>query len=306
MPLKTRPISLLKNSGFIFTVAMAAGLAFGGGASYTEHVLVPVLAVIMTASILDISTGIFLDFKKVASPILIALTLNFIVLSGTYIGLSYLLIDDVDLHAGFVLIGAVPPAVAVIPLTFLLGGNTKLSMIGNVAAYVAALAITPLICIIFLGSNVIEPSRLLIVLGELIVAPVVLSRFLRRTPYISSVDRWRGPVVNWGFFLVIYTIVGLNRDTFLQEPDIVLPLVIITFIATFVLAEVVNRIARFLGADKADRISLMYMATRKNGGMAGAVALIFFDPRAAMPVAVMTSLNVLHFIWLTWWVRRMR
>jgi len=306
MTLKTRLISPFSNSSFIFTVAMAAGMLFDGGASYTEHALVPVLALIMTASILDISTRIFLNFKKILSPILVALTLNFIILSGTYIGLSYLLVDDTDLHAGFVLIGAVPPAVAVIPLTFLLGGNTNLSLIGNIAAYVAALAITPLICMIFLGANFIEPARLLIVLGELIVAPVVLSRFLRRTPITSSVNRWRGPVVNWGFFLVIYTIVGLNRDTFLQEPDIVVPLVIIAFIATFVLAEIVNRVSGFLGSDKADRISLMYMATRKNGGMAGAVALIFFEPRAAMPVAVMTALNVLHFIWLTWWVKRMR
>jgi hypothetical protein len=50
----------------------------------------------------------------------------------------------------------------------------------------------------------------------------------------------------------------------------------------------------------------MLMSSRKNGGVAGAVAIIFIDPRAAMPVAVMTALNVLHFIWMTWWARRMR
>ena len=33
-------------------------------------------------------------------------------------------------------------------LTFILGGNTRFSLLGNVAAYVAALAITPLICTI--------------------------------------------------------------------------------------------------------------------------------------------------------------
>ena len=65
-------------------------------------------------------------------------------------------------------------------------------------------------------------------------------------------------------------------------------------------------IASLLGAGKADRTSLMLMSTRKNGGVAGAVALIFFDPRAALPVAVMTAVNVLHFIWLTWWAKKMR
>ena len=306
MSFNARPVGLLKNSSFVFILAMAVGLAFNGGASYTEHALIPVLAIIMTVSILDISARIFLDFRKVLSPILLILILNFVLLSGTYIGLSHLLVDDSDLHAGFVLLAAVPPAVAVVPLTFLLGGNTKFSLIGNVAAYVAALAITPLISIVFLGSNFVELTRLLIVLGELIVAPMVLSRVLRRTPVATNVVRWRDPVVNWGFFLVIYTIVGLNRDVFIDEPGTLVPLAIVTFVATFVLAEAVNRIARLFGAGKADRISLMLMVTRKNGGMAGAVALIFFDPRAAMPVAVMTAFSVLHFIWLVWWSKRTR
>ncbi len=306
MSSKSRFIGLFRNSSFIFLVAIAAGLALSGGASYMESALVPVLALIMTVSILDISSRIFLNFKKVLPPVLTALILNFVVLSGTYIGLSSLLIDDPDLYKGFVLIAAVPPAVAVIPLTFLLGGNTRFSLVGNVAAYVAALAVTTLISIIFLGANFIDPMRLLVILGELIVVPIVLSRILRRTRIVSSVDRWRGPVVNWGFFLVIYTIVGLNRDIFLQEPGTLLPTAAVAFVATFVLAEVINRVSRGLGVEKSDRISLMLMVTRKNSGAAGAIALIFFNPTAAMPVAVVTALSVLHFVWLTWRVKRMR
>ena len=53
----------------------------------------------------------------------------------------------------------------------------------------------------------------------------------------------------------------------------------------------------------ADRITLMLLVTRKNGDAAAAIALIFFDPRAAMPVAVMTAVSVLHFVWMTWRVR---
>ena len=112
-------------------------------------------------------------------------------------------------------------------------------------------------------------------------------------------------MVNWGFFLVIYTIVGLNRDIFLEEPGTLLSMTAVAFIAIFILAEIVNRVSRRLGVGKADRISLMLLVTRKNGGAAGAIALIFFDPRAAMPVAVMTAISVLHFVWLNWWAKRM-
>ncbi|UCC60010.1 MAG: hypothetical protein JSV02_09800, partial [Dehalococcoidia bacterium] len=116
----------------------------------------------------------------------------------------------------------------------------------------------------------------------------------------------REPVVNWGFFLVIYTIVGLNRDILLEEPGTLLPAAAVAFVATFVLSDVVNRISKYFGVGKADRISLMLLVTRKNGGAAGAIALIFFNATAAIPVAVMTAVSVLHFVWLNWWVKRMR
>ena len=306
MALGTRLMALLKSSSFIFMLAMAAGFALGGGASYTEPALVPVLALIMTVSIMGVSSRIFLDFKEILLPVLAALALNYIVLSGAFIGLSFLIISDSELHTGFVLLAAGPPAVAVIPLTYLLGGNTKFSLVGNVAAYIAALAITPAISILFLGTNFIEPTRLLTTLAELIVAPVIISRILRHMPIVSTIERWRGPVVNWGFFLVIYTIVGLNRDAFLHEPYTLLLVSAIAFTSTFVLAEVINRISAALGVAKADRISLLLLGTRKNNGMIGAIALVFFTSRAAIPVAVVSAFTILHFVWLTWWVKRMR
>jgi BASS family bile acid:Na+ symporter len=304
--LDSRIRGLLENNSFIFMLALAVALAFGGGASYTEPALVPVLGLIMTISILDVSSRVFLDLKKILFPVLLALILNFVVLSGAYVGLSSLIIDDADLRTGFVLVAAVPPAVAVIPITYILGGNTRFSMVGNVAAYTLALAITPLICILFLGANFIEPTRLLIVLGELIAAPIVVSRILRRTRIMPIVERWRAPVVNWGFFLVIYTIVGLNREVFLQEPNTLLLVSAIAFTGTFVLAELINRISRRLGVPKMDRISFMLLGTRKNDSMAGTIALIFFDPRVAMPAALVMTFSVFHFVWLTWWVKRMR
>jgi predicted Na+-dependent transporter len=162
-----------------------------------------------------------------------------------------------------------------------------------------------LISLVFLGADYIDPAKLLIILGELIVLPIVLSRILRRTPLVASVDKWREPVVNWGFFLVIYTIFGLNRDIFFEEPGVLLPTAAVCFVAIFVLAEIVAYAATRMDVRPADRISLMLLATRKNGVLAAAIALTFFDPRAAMPVAVMTAISVLHFIWMTWRVKWM-
>ncbi len=297
---------LLGNSSFVFLLAMVAGLAAGQGASWTEHALVPVLAVIMTVSICDVSTRVFLEPREVVRPVLIAVVLNWIVLGGAFIGLSLLLVSEPDFRNGYALMAAVPPAVAVIPLSYLLGGSTSLALVGNLGAYVAALAITPLLSVLLLGSSLVEPARLLVILAELIVAPILASRVIRRTRLLGVVKRSRAPVANWGFFLVIYTIVGLNRDTFLQEPSLLPPLIVIAFICTFVLAEVISRVAGLFGVPRAERITMMLFGARKNDGLSAAIALAFFGAQAAMPVAVFSAFSVIHFVWLHWQARRMR
>jgi BASS family bile acid:Na+ symporter len=305
MSLTSRGLGLLNNNRFIFALALVLGLVVAGGAEYLEPSLVPLLGLIMTLSILEISAKTFLELRKIIRPTILALVLNYIVLSGVIIGMSALILDDADLHTGYVLVAAVPPAVAVIPFTFQLGGNTRFSLVGDVAAYIAALAITPAISLLFLGTSFIETERLLIVLGELIIGPIILSRIVRRTPLMSSVEKWRGPVVNWSFFLVFYTIVGLNSEAFLGEPGELLRIAAVAFVSTFVLAWAIERVSRIAGVDRADRISLMLLGTRKTYGVAGAIALIFFDARAAIPAAVASAVSIIHFVWLTWRVRTM-
>ncbi|MGB2856600.1 MAG: hypothetical protein WBC61_08180, partial [Dehalococcoidia bacterium] len=73
MSLDSRIRGLLENNSFIFMLALAVAIAFGGGASYTEPALVPVLGLIMTISILDVSSRVFLDLKKILFPVLLAL-----------------------------------------------------------------------------------------------------------------------------------------------------------------------------------------------------------------------------------------
>jgi hypothetical protein len=43
----------------------------------------------------------------------------------------------------------------------------------------------------------------------------------------------------------------------------------------------------------------------KNYGMAAAITLALFSPRAAIPAAVTTAFAIAHFIWLTFRVNRM-
>lgn len=304
MPISSRLGRLFRNNGFILALALVVGLRFGHGASFTRATVTPGLAVIMTLSLMGVSSTIFSDFRKLLAPTLLAVLLNYVVLSGAFVGLASLLIGDYELWIGFVLVAAVPPAVAVIPFTYHLGGNINYSLVGSVAAHLMAFVMAPFICTLLLGTNLLQPQQLLISLAELIAAPFVVSRVLRLTRIVPWLEKYRGTIVNWGFFLVIYTIIGLNRGAFLEQPAALLGLSTVGFACTFVIAYVINRIARVLGVAKPNRISLAVLGAWKNYGLAGAIALTFFSSKAAMPAAVTTAFAILNFIWLTFWTKK--
>ncbi len=296
---------LFRNMGFILALAFIIGLALPQGAPQITPTVTPLLALIMTLSITGVSPKLFLNFKVVSRPILVSLLLNYGVLTFTLIGLASLFIGDYELWVGFVILAAVPPAVAVIPFTYRLDGDINFSLIGTVASYLAALFITPLISIAFVGTSLIQPGRLLMTLGELIAIPFGVAYLLRRTGVAPRLEKYRGTIINWGFFVVVYTIVGLNQDAFLAHPVTLVPIVLVAFVTTFGLGYLIDRLARFLGRGKPNRISLIFLGTRKNYGMAAAIALALFGPRGTIPAAVATVFAVVHFVWLSYWVKRM-
>jgi len=297
--------SFISNSGFIFVLGLVAGLGFGQGAPVTKPAVIPVLGLIMTLSVLEISSSVFGSLRKTLSGTVISSTLSYGVLSGALIGLSYLLVGDVEIYAGFVILAAVPPAVAVIPFTFQLGGDIEVSLVGETGAYFVALLVTPLISVALLGANVIDPIELLIILGGMIVGPLLLSRVLRKTPLVEHLNSWRKPVIDWGFFLLIYTMIGLNRDELLHQPQELIGVFLVCFIATFVLAELIVIGTAFLGIGRSHRISFLLLSTRKNDGLAGAIALTLFGSRVAIPAAVFGAVGILQFVWLNWRVGRL-
>lgn len=298
------PTNLFRNTGFILALAFVIALTLPHGALRTSAAVNPLLALTMTMSVMSVSPRMFLDTKRVARPILISLLLNYVILTFGFIGLATLLIPEYELWAGFVMLGAVPAAVAVIPFTYHLEGDVDFSLVGTAASYLAALAIIPAISISFLGVNIVQPEQLLITMGQLIAIPLGVSQILRRTGIAQKLDKCRGSIVNWSFFIVVYTIVGLNHDAFLQEPLTLVRISVIAFLSTFVLSAIINRITHSMGKDKTTRISLILLGTRKNYALAAAIALSIFSPRASIPAAVAMVFAIIHFIWLTLWTRR--
>ncbi len=287
-----------RNRDFILIFSVVCGLLGGAGATFTKPLVLPALAVVMTLSLTGVRRDILRSGRDLWVPALSGVLLNFVMLGGVILGLSFLLISEPALRDGFVLLVAVPPAIAVIPFTDFLKGNTGFSLVATVACYLGALIITPLIALGFLGSGFVEPWSLILVIVELIVAPLVLSRILLWASMAQRLEPVKGAITNWSFFVVMYTIVGLNREMFLHRPFALAPVAIIALVSTFLLGWLIEKVGRWKGLDRATLTSLVLLGTLKNYGIAGGLALTLFSRKTALPATVSSVFMIVYIIWL--------
>ncbi len=289
---------LLRNRNIILFSALLLGLLWGEAAQWTEGAVLPVLALVMTLSTMGVSGGTFRSPRALLVPTLNAIVMNFALLGGIILVLNILLIRDEAFRSGFILLAAVPPAVAVIPFTGFLNGNSAFSLIGTIGCYLGALVITPLITLGLLGSSFVEPLKLLIIMVELIIVPLILSRILIGTGIADRIEPLRGAITNWSFFLLSYTIVGLNRPVFLEQPLSLIPVAIIAFASTFLLGFAIEKLGGLYRIDPKTLTSLVLLGTLKNYGLAGGLALALFSERTAIPATVSVVLMTVYIIWL--------
>jgi BASS family bile acid:Na+ symporter len=295
---------LLRDRNVIMLLGVVIGLAWGGGAVWTEPLTLPGLAVVMTLSTMGITGSLFRPIGNVVSQLLAGIGMSYVVFAGVILPLDLLFVHDPALRTGFILLAAVPPAVAVIPFTLFLKGNPAFSVIGTIGGYLGGLAIMPLIILAFVGAAFFNPFKVVLILGELIIVPLIASRILMWTRLDGYIQPFRGTIVNWSFCIFTYTVVGLNRDVFLHRPDSLLAVTVIAVVSMFALGWVIEKAARLIKLSDEDTTSLVLLGTLKNYGVAGGIALALFSKEAAMPATVSAVVMILYIVWQQYRKRR--
>ncbi len=288
----------LRNRNWIFLLALSTALLLPQAVWVTRHLVLPALALAMILATMGIENEIFRRPRSLIFPALLGVIMSYIILGNIIIGLAALMIRDETIWTGFVLLAAAPPAVAVIPFSVFLLGNGTLSLIGTVGAYLGALAIMPLMAVGLLSSLVFDPFKLLMITIELIILPLALSRLLIMKGWKERIEPYSGTITNWSFFLVLYTLIGLNRDIILGRTSTLLPIASIAVISMFILGFLIDWVLGLFHIPKETRTSLVLLGTLKNQGMAGGFALTLFSQEAALPAAVSTIVMIAYIIWL--------
>lgn len=209
-------------------------------------------------------------------------------LSGLILLLSYTLQDEA-LRQGFIVMAAVPPAVAVLPMTRLLRGDALLSLGSELISYLASLLLMPAIIFALTRQTGVSGSYLVQISLALILLPALASRAVARIPINPVLP------INLGFFLVTYTVIGLNHVALWQGSA---AMAAIALARTFAIGLAIYIAAILASQSRSKAISYTLLGSYKNLGLAAAVSLMLFGPAAGLPAAFAVLAETAFFILL--------
>jgi BASS family bile acid:Na+ symporter len=294
----------LKNRNLLLLTALLLGIFFGDFASSLKGLILPALVLIMSLSTTHITLKELVQIKKYLRDIIIITLIHYPFLSGLILLANHFWVKDPDLRVGYIVMAAIPSAVAVIPFTYLLQGEMAVSLIGSAWIYLFALVAAPFISIRFLDVGKIEPLGLLLTLLQLILIPFFLSRILLKWRRYSQFQNNAGLLINLSFALILYTVIGINRKVFFDHPDLLILVSAIAILRTFVSGHLIDFLSRLLKVDQKRRVSYVLFGSYKNLGLAAAISLLLFNERAAIPAAITTLFEFLFLLWFTYFRRR--
>jgi len=285
----------LLNRNTLLILSLVLGLAGGWGVDFFKLFTLYVLALVMIFSATSFDFKHLKDYKFFAKTTFISFLLNYIAFGIIILTAAYFIIDEKELFWGFVAIAATPPGIVIIPFTFIYKGNTNFSLIGVLGVYLLSIIASPLIIKLFVKDASVDTFALIRVTIEVIIIPILLSRLLLFKKIKPLIEKMRGQVVNWGFAIIIYTIVGLNREAIFSELDLVFKISLVLFITMFVVGFLYEKITRKF-IKRETRISHNLMLTLKSSGYAAGLALVVFGERSALPAAFLAVFVLLYLI----------
>ncbi len=288
-------LRIINNRNFLLIASLVLGLAIGKGAQVLKPFVLPILAVVMLFSSTSFKLASLLNYRKSIRIIVVSFILNFVVFGIILLSSSHLLFTDHDLLAGFVVIAATPPGVAIIPFTVMYKGDVNYSTIGVLGSYLLAIIVSPLLIQVFVPEASIDPWKIVIIMLEVVLIPLILSRILLWKKIFPVVEKIRGKVVNWGFAMIVYTIIGLNRTVIFSDLELLIKVSLVFLLTMFVPGLVYELMFR-KSVRYERRVSHSLMLTIKSSGFAAGTALALFGPEAALPAAFLAVFVLLYLI----------
>lgn len=289
-------IGLFKNRNFILLLSIMMGLLVRNIGTWVKYLSIPALAIVMIVSLTQVSIKEIVSIKKVLIPTLFTVLFNFFIFGTVMLVLAHFLLDDKQLWIGFVILATAPPGVAIAPFAHIIDADEKFSIFGMVGTYIASLFLIPAAGLILIGKNFVNLLDLFIIFIELIIAPIIISQLIVKFKLDKHLDKWRGTIVNWGLFVVIFSVVYLNRSIFFKDYKTLLLISAIMVVSIFGSWIITNAVLRKIRTADKRRKSMVLAVTIKNSGFSAAAALSLFGDKASLPSAIFSIFIIVFLV----------
>jgi len=290
---------LFLNRNSILVFAVIAGLIAGDTASILKNYTFLALAITMAFSMTGISMKFLVNPGKMLVPMFVGALLNYVVFGLLLIALAWLLMPTKELFYGFVVIAAAPPGVAIIPFATILKGDVEYAIAGVLGAFLASVFVAPVFVNLFANQQGVSSYSLFIMMVQLVVVPLIISRFFLYKPLFRYVHPIRGKVVDWGFAVMIFVAVGMNRQVFFSSPKILLIVSFVLLLMTFGIGYLYGTMAKSFHVAESRVITQTMLTTIKSSGFSVVTALTLFGREAAIPSAVLAVVVLIYLIYLS-------
>ena len=290
-------------SNVIFLLALICGIILPQGLFLGKILILPALMVILTFTLLRFPRGFFRRPGPLLSALIRSNVMNYLVLGNFIILASIFLIHKQELWVGMVLIAAVPPSVAIIPLGNLFRVEKTSIFTGLAGAYLGALLIIPLIGLGFFKYIHLNYWTIILLILELILLPLALSRLAVDKAWDKIIEPYEETIIDYCSFIVFYTIIASSRNIILDWSSDLFVIALIAFVSTFFFAFALGKIGNYFYSHENKITFFLLLGTIKDCGLAGGIALILFNQEAALPSLIFA---IFTFIYLNWLKYKMR
>lgn len=289
---------ILKNTNLVFAVFIIAGFIFPAFADDLKIFLVPALMIMMAFSLVNFKFS-ELELKDLGNAFSL-MGLNYIFLSGAYIGLAFLFVENPLYRNAMIVLGLMPPAVGIISLIYLLKGDINTGFIAEIMGYVISLFVIPVFTMIFF-SEAVTITNIIRILVLVIVIPFLVSRII---VYINSKKQILHEdiieiTVNLCYGFLFYIAIGVNIDVFLNNFMDLFDLIFVLIFLRFGIGLILYFIFRKKISHGHNVLCILF-GTFKNGSAGMAITVMLFGVEATVPYAIFSFVASFYIVFLKW------
>jgi len=299
-----KAVDLLSSTAFMMGLALVLSLITNFAGWFPAQVLTSdirsnltifLLAAMMTVTLSRIP---FRNLSPTHNPKSVARALLLGLLIASAIPLiAFLILKNIPTYAkyadGLVFIAAAPFAASVGPLSLILRGDLEHALRSTIIVYVVALAWIPLVIWATLGT-VVDMTKVIITVVEIIAVPLVLSRLLTKVK-INKNAMAVGLNCTIGFLVWL----SVSATNFPRDLTILAVFMLIAFLRDFGLGSATEALEKHAGISWSQRVTDILMVSYKNKGIAIALCVsVLSGPAIGNAMVAIAASIVIEVIWV--------